>query len=240
MRVLLIEDSRLARAEMRRLLGACEGIEIVGEAGTADKAEQLISELQPDVLILDIQMPGRDGFDLLASLDAAPPVIFCTAYSEFAVRAFERNALDYLVKPVSPERLGNAIERARQAIAQHKHEAGKRRDLLRLSDRVFVRDGENCWFVRLGEVRLFEVDGSYSRIYFGSQRPLIPKTLNYLESRLDPEAFFRASRQFIVNLNWVETVDPWFSGGLRLVLKSGERIEVSRRQAQHFRELMSL
>jgi two-component system LytT family response regulator len=123
MTVLLIEDSRLARAEMRRLLAVFEDVEIAGEAGTADQAEQLISELQPDLLILDIQMPGRDGFDLLASLDVAPLVIFCTAYSEFAVRAFERNALDYLVKPVSSERLANALDRARQAIAQQKTRA---------------------------------------------------------------------------------------------------------------------
>ncbi len=240
MRVLLVEDSRLARAEMRRLLSNCEDIEVVGEAETADEAEQVIAELQPDLLFLDIQMPGRGGFDLLASLDAAPLVIFCTAYSEFAVRAFEQNALDYLVKPVSPERLTQAIDRARQAMAQQQHEPGKRRGLLGLADRVFVKDGENCWFVPLGEVRLFEVDGSYSRVYFGSNRPLIPKTLNYLESRLDPQAFFRVSRQHIVNLNWVKDVDSWFSGGLRLTLKTGEIVEVSRRQAQHFRELMSL
>lgn len=240
MRVLLIEDSRLARAEMRRLLDACEDVEVAGEAEAADEAEQLISKLQPDLLFLDIQMPGRDGFDLLAGLDAAPPVIFCTAYSEFAVRAFERNALDYLVKPVSPERLAHALDRARQVIAQQKHEPGKGRDLLRLTDRVFVKDGENCWFVPLRDVRLFEIDGGYSRIYFDSHRPLITKTLNYLESRLDPQAFFRASRRHIVNLNWIKDVKPWFSGGLRLALKSGEVIEVSRRQAQHFRELMSL
>ncbi len=248
MKALLIEDSRLARVEMRRLLASHADVEIVGEAASADEAEQAIVELKPDLLFLDIQMPGRNGFDLLASLDAAPMVIFCTAYSEFAVRAFERNALDYLVKPVQPERLAQALDRARQMVphqtqqmlAHQAPDSGKRRDFLRLTDRVFVKDGEECWFVPLSEVRLFETEGTYTRVYFGAHRPLIPKSLNHLEARLDAEAFFRASRQHIVNLQWVKEVEPWFSGGLRLTMKDGQQIEVSRRQAQRFRELMSL
>ncbi len=239
MKAILIEDSRLARLEMRRLLAPHQDIEIVGEAASADEAEQMIAEHEPDLLFLDIQMPGRNGFDLLASLDAVPMVIFCTAYGEFAVRAFEQNALDYLVKPVQPERLAQALDRAREMQA-HQAEGGKRRDVLRLSDRVFVKDREECWFVPLSEVRLFEVDGTYTRLYFGAHRPLIPKTLNYLEARLDAQSFFRASRRYIVNLQWVKDVEPWFSGGLRLTMKDGQQIEVSRRQAQRFRELKSL
>ncbi len=239
MKALLIEDSRLARTEMRRLLSAHADIEIAGEAATADEAEQLIADLRPDLLLLDIQMPGRDGFDLLAGLESAPHVIFCTAYSEFAVRAFEKNALDYLVKPVQPERLAQALERAREATANESG-TGRQREVLGVADRVFVKDGEDCWFVTLADVRVFEVEGSYTRLYFADQRPLIPKTLNYLETRLDPQIFFRASRQHIVNLQWVKDVEPWFSGGLRITMKNGQEIEVSRRQAQRLRELMSL
>lgn len=240
MKVLLVEDSRLARVEMRRLLAAQSDVQIIGEAATADEAEILILTLQPDLIFLDIQLPGRDGFDLLASLDTAPKVIFCTAYSEFAVRAFERNALDYLVKPVDPERLATAVERARDGISRQRNDATGRRELLGLNDRVFVKDGENCWFVSLADVRCFEVEGNYTRLYFGSQRPLIPKTLNYLESRLDPQYFFRASRQHIVNLQWIKNVEPWFSGGLKITMKDSQLIEVSRRQAQRFRDAMSL
>lgn len=240
MKVLLIEDSRLARAEMRRLLAIHEDVAIAGEGASAEEAGRLIADLEPDLVFLDIQMPGRDGFSLLASLDAAPMVIFCTAYSEFAVRAFERNALDYLVKPVQPERLAQALDRARQALARQTTSVGKRRDVLGLADRIFVKEGEECWFVRLSDVRLFEVEGAYTRLYFGEHRPLIPKTLNCLETRLDPQAFFRASRRHIVNLQWVRDVEPWFSGGLRLTMKDGQPIEISRRQAQRFRELMSL
>ncbi len=240
MKAVLVEDSRLARAEMRRLLSAHADIEITGEAGTAEEAEALIAAAKPDLLFLDIQLPGRDGFDLLMNIDAAPLVIFCTAYTEFAVRAFERNALDYLVKPVQPERLAQALDRAREAFSQQGETGDKRREVLRLSDRVFVKDGEQCWFVPLADIRLFEVEGNYTRLYFGACRPLIPKTLNYLETRLDPQAFFRASRRNIVNLRWIDNVEPSVSGGLLLKLKGGLEIEVSRRQAQSFRELMSL
>ena len=240
MKVLLVEDSRLARAEMRRLLETQADVEIMGEAANADKAAALIEEFSPDLIFLDIQMPGRDGFELLASLDRTPLVIFCTAYSGFAVRAFEQNALDYSVKPVEPSRLTQALERARRMLEREKGGTGRRRDKLGMADRVFVRDGEKCWFVVLRDVRLFEVEGNYTRVYFGAERPLVLKTLNYLEARLDAAVFFRASRRHIVNLQWVSEVAPGVSGGLQLTLKGGREVEVSRRQAQLFREAMSL
>lgn len=246
LRTLIVEDSRLARAELRRLLESHKQVEVVGEAANADEAEIFIPQLHPDLLLLDIQLPGRNGFELLESLDSAPLVIFTTAYSEYAVRAFEENALDYLLKPVQADRLAKALEKAAEILARREtpapeqKEAAANRPLLGARDRVFVRDGENCWFVPLAEVRLLEVEGNYTRLFFGNHHPLIPKTLNYLESRLDPQTFFRASRQHLVNLSWVKDVEPWFSGSLRLTLKSGQQVEVSRRQAQRFRELMSL
>lgn len=237
MKVLLIEDSRLARNEMKRLLSSETDIQIAGEAENADEAEDLIATLQPDLLFLDIDMPGRNGFELLAALDNAPAVIFCTAYNEYAVRAFEQNALDYLVKPVEPSRLARTLEKARQMLDLDR---AKRPNKLGAGDRVFVRDGERCWFVTLKDVRLLEIDGNYTRLYFGAERPLIPKSLNYLESRLDPQFFFRISRRHIVNLQWIHSVAPAISGGLQLTLKGGEEVEVSRRQALLFREALSL
>jgi len=238
MKVLLIEDSRLARAEMKRLLSSETDIQICGEAENADQAETLIASTEPDLLFLDINLPGRDGFELLAALDSAPPVIFCTAYSQHAVRAFEQNALDYLVKPVEPSRLSRALDKARQSLESER--GIKKQVKLGLHDRVFVRDGERCWFVTLKDVRLFEVEGNYSRLYFGSERPLVPKSLNHLESRLDPQLFFRISRRHIVNLQWIAAITPSVSGGLQLTLKCGEEVEVSRRQASLFREALSL
>jgi two-component system, LytTR family, response regulator len=254
LRTLIVEDSRLARAELRRLLDNHPEVEVVGEAGNADEAELFIPDLKPDLLLLDIQMPGRNGFELLEALDSVPLVIFTTAYSEFAVKAFEKNALDYLVKPVQADRLAQALQKAEQAASQlgldqpgvslreprEGESEGAAGRVLRGTDRVFVKDGEHCWFVALAEVRLLEVEGNYTRLYFGNHQPLVPKTLNYLESRLDPQIFFRASRQHLVNLNWVKDVEPWFSGSLRLMLRSGQQVEVSRRQAQRFRDLMSL
>ncbi len=246
LRTLIVEDSRLARMEMRRLLEGHPEVEVVGEAGNADEAEILIPESQPDLLLLDIQLPGRNGFELLESLDSTPLVIFTTAYSEFAVQAFEQNALDYLVKPVEADRLAKALQKASNLIGHQEpretpgeQSVTEGRSLLKVTDRVFVKDGEHCWFVPLAEVRLLEVEGNYTRVFFGNHQPLIPKTLNYLESRLDPQVFFRASRQHLVNLNWVKDVESWFSGTLRLTLRSGQQVEVSRRQAQRFRDLMS-
>lgn len=244
LRTLIVEDSRLARMEMRRLLEGHPEVEVVGEAANADEAELFIPQAQPDLLLLDIQLPGRNGFELLEALDSVPLVIFTTAYSEFAVQAFEQNALDYLVKPVEADRLAKALQKASNLIGQQEtregeHSVTEGRSLLKVTDRVFVKDGEHCWFVPLAEVRLLEVEGNYTRLFFGNHQPLIPKTLNYLESRLDPQVFFRASRQHLVNLNWVKDVESWFSGSLRLTLRSGQQVEVSRRQAQRFRDLMS-
>lgn len=237
MKIAIIEDSRLARAEMKRLLAAEPDIEIAGEAENADQAETLIAATQPDLLFLDINLPGRDGFELLAALDTAPRVIFCTAYNEYAVRAFEQNALDYLLKPIEPMRLARALEKARHVLDS---DSARKLSKLGLQDRVFVRDGDRCWFVTLKDVRLFEVDGNYSRLYFGTERPLVPKSLNHLEARLDPQLFFRISRRHIVNLQWISEIAPAVSGGLQLTLKGGQEVEVSRRQAGLFRETLSL
>ncbi|AIZ65483.1 transcriptional regulator (plasmid) [Hymenobacter sp. DG25B] len=247
MRVLLVDDSRLARAELRRLLAAFPDVEVVGEARHAEEARAQLAALRPDLLLLDIHMPGETGFELLASLEAAPPVVFTTAYDAHALRAFEVNALDYLLKPVQEARLAAALDKVR---AQMPAESPDNRlqspataapALLTGQDQVFVKDGERCWFVRLADVRLFEINGSYTQLYFDQHRPLIPRTLAQLEARLDPKEFFRANRQQIINLHFVAGVEPWFSHSLRLTLRGGaEVVEVSRQQSVRFRELLSL
>lgn len=236
MKAILVDDERLARMELRRLLAAHPEIEIVAEAANAEEAEILIGSLEPEVLFLDVQMPGRSGFDLLASLDRAPYTIFVTAYDEYALRAFEFSAVDYLLKPVAPERLATALVRLNSAAPPAETAATR----IPATQQIFVRDGERCWFVRLSDIALFESEGNYTRLYFGSDRPLILRSLSYLEARLDPEIFFRASRRHIVNLRLIDTITPSVDGGYDLKLSTGQQVEMSRRRAQEFREKMSI
>ena len=240
MRALIVDDERLARKELMKLLEDHPMIEVVGEAMNAEEATQLVNDLNPDLLFLDIQMPGKTGFQLLEELDAVPLVVFTTAYDEFALKAFEVNALDYLLKPIQPERLAETVSKL--AEKERVKSIGIRgpEKKLGLADQVFVKDGDRCWFVSLSNVRLFESDGNYIKVYFDSNRPMIHKSLNALDEKLDERAFFRASRKHIVNLSWVEGIEPWFNGGLMVRLKGGDKVEVSRRQAAKFKDMMSL
>ncbi len=242
MNALIVDDERLARKELINLLSEHPQIEIIGEAMNADDAYKKINELKPDLLFLDIQMPGKSGFDLLEMLDAVPKVIFTTAYDEFALKAFEVNALDYVLKPIQPERLSDAIKKLSEPTKAEKVEDLPllEQNKLGLNDQVFVKDGDKCWFVRLSDVRLFESDGNYIKVYFENFKPMIHKSLNALDERLDDRTFFRASRKHIINLNWVQNIETWFNGGLMVQLKGGEKVEVSRRQAAKFKDKMSL
>ncbi|GAB3964234.1 LytTR family DNA-binding domain-containing protein [Spirosoma terrae] len=246
MKTLIVDDERLARNELRRLLENFPKIQIVGEAANADEALPMIDELEPELLFLDIQMPGKNGFELLQSIEGkTPEVIFTTAFDEYAIKAFEFNALDYLLKPVELARLSEAIHRVEEE-QQHAADpsagpiAGSTSKVLGENDQVFVKDGEKCWFVKLGKVRLFESMGNYVRLYFDDQKPLVLKSLNALEDRLNPTTFFRANRKHIINLQWIEKIEPWFSGGLLVTLRGGDKIEISRRQAIRFKDLLSL
>ena len=244
MRALVIDDERLARKELINLLNQLETVEVVGEAVNVDDAKEKIDQLQPDVIFLDIQMPEKTGFDLLEELDNLPHVIFTTAYDEYALKAFQVNALDYLLKPIEPKRLEDAVLKLQgkmEGIAKREEQEGMgNQKKLTLEDQVFVKDGDRCWFVRLSNVRLFESDGNYIKVYFDNFKPMIHKSLNALDERLDEKSFFRASRKHIINLGWVEAIEPWFNGGLVVTLRGGDRIEVSRRQAARFKEMMSL
>lgn len=240
MKALIVDDERLARKELMKLLEEHPSIEIVGEAMNAEEAIQMVNDLNPDLLFLDIQMPGKTGFQLLEELDAVPFVVFTTAYDEFALKAFEVNALDYLLKPIQAERLSETISKILEK-EKSKVSAVRNTDKkLGLNDQVFVKDGDRCWFVSLSNVRLFESDGNYIKVYFDSNRPMIHKSLNALDEKLDERAFFRASRKHIINLSWVESIEQWFNGGLMVKLKGGDKVEVSRRQAAKFKDMMSL
>ena len=237
---IIIDDERLARNELKKLVLAHPEIEIIEEASNVDEGLEKIELLNPDLIFLDIQMPGKTGFDLLTELEKAPKVIFTTAYDEYALKAFEVNALDYLLKPIEPKRLADAVSKLVYELEKEKMgDPAFSRGTLTENDQVFVKDGERCWFVKLNEIRLFESVGNYAKVFFGTNKPLILKSLNALEERLDSRVFFRANRKHIINLRWIEKIEPYFNGGLLVELKGGEKIEVSRRQTVKFKEMMS-
>lgn len=237
MRALLVDDERLARVEFTRLLEKFPDIEIIGEASNGEEAIEKIEELNPDLVFLDIQMPGMTGFEVLEHLHIVPNIIFVTAYDEYALKAFEVNALDYVLKPVELNRLEKAIEKVK---SETKSNSNLTDEKLNYDSQIFIKDGEKCWFVKMEKVRMFESEGNYVRLYFENSKPMILKSLNNLEKRLNDKEFFRISRKYIINLTWIEKVEAWFNGGLRVTLKSGEKLEISRRQTSRFKELMSI
>ncbi|QNL22076.1 response regulator transcription factor [Hyphobacterium sp. CCMP332] len=242
MKTIIIDDERLARQELKNMLIPFDEIEVIGEAANADEAIEMIQQSNPDLIFLDVQMPGKDGFEMLQELNSVPTVVFVTAYDEYALKAFEVNAMDYLVKPVQPERLKESIRKLLEEFdKKSRTKTGKiARNNLTGEDQVFVKDGDKCWFVKLSDIRMFESDGNYVKVYFHNFRPLIHKSLNALEEKLDGNEFFRASRKYIINLKWVENIESWFNGGLMVHLKGGDKLEISRRQAVKFKEMMSL
>jgi two-component system LytT family response regulator len=246
MKAIIVDDERLARQELKNLLAEYPQIEIIAECNNAESAKKKIDVLKPDLVFLDIQMPGKNGFELLEELEVVPRVVFTTAYDEYALKAFEVSAFDYLLKPIETARLRETVDKLEEEIKEDHEEAeslsnskfAERR--LNAEDRVFLKDGNRCWFVSLSKVSVFESEGNYVKVFFEQNKPLILRSLNNLEDRLDEGTFFRANRKFIVNLAWVEEIEEWFNGGFRLTLKDGKQIEVSRRQASRFKEMMSL
>ncbi|GAB2523645.1 LytR/AlgR family response regulator transcription factor [Lysobacter humi (ex Lee et al. 2017)] len=235
LRVLIVDDTRLARQELRTLLRDIPDIDCVGEADDVPTGREAIERLAPDVVLLDIQMPSGTGFDLLDSLEVAPQVIFTTAYDQYAVKGFEANALDYLLKPVQADRLAAALAKARGAAPPD-----AARELLRGEDQVFLRDGERCWFVQLAQISRIEVDGNYATVHFRGEKAMLGRSLATLEARLDPSLFFRANRNTLVNLRMVQAIDLAVGDGYTLTLRDGAEVEVSRRQARELREKLAL
>ncbi len=236
MRVLVVDDEPLARRELRRLLDAFPFVQIVGEAGNIDEARESIEKLSPDVVFLDIQMPGGTGFDLLTQLDRVPRIVFTTAYDHYAVKAFDVNALDYLLKPIEPERLATTLGKIQPTPPSSPSATTTDPPL----EQLFIRDGPRCWFVPLREVSVFSAEGNYVRLSWGKERPLMGRSLVALEEKLDPQRFFRANRSQIVNLDFIQQVELGEGGRLHVQLRDGPEIEVSRRQARLFRSRAAL
>jgi two-component system, LytTR family, response regulator len=242
LRVVVADDEALARKELRRLLtkGHPE-VEIVGEATDGDEAVTLIQKEVPDLVFLDIRMPGRDGFGVLDALEPPmPEIVFSTAYDQFAVDAVRRGALDYLLKPIAPEELANAVRRALERKATRGPVTAEGQGKLGPGDRAYFRDGKAAFLVEIGKVRWLESEGNYTRVVMERARPLVRRPLKYFEERLDPAHFFRANRKQIVGLGAVKGTKPVEGGMIELDLGEGAKVEVSRRQARAFKEAFRL
>jgi two-component system, LytTR family, response regulator len=245
-KAIIVEDSRLARNELKELIKGFPELEIIGEAENVDSAYELITSLRPDLIFLDINMPGKDGFELLEMLDEVPITVFTTAFDEYAIKSFEYNALDYLLKPISQKRFEDAIEKVKTRLAAPAVPTGtpaaelKTEAPLNEHSQIFIKEGEKCWLVALNEIQLFEIVGNYTRVYFKENKPLIYKSLNQIEERLPHSLFFRANRQQVINLQYIKSVDNWFNGKLRAILQNGAEVEISRRQSTLFKEMLSL
>lgn len=235
-KVYLVDDEYLALEELKVLLTPFEDLELVGMSDRVDVAIQECNELKPDLIFLDINMPGKDGFDFLESLEEVREVIFVTAYDQFAIKAFEVNALDYLLKPLNPKRLAEAVVRFRIKSGKN-HEQNGEEGRLSADKKIFIKDGEKCHFVPISKIFLFESEGNYVRVFFENQQALLHKSLTYMEQKMPAELFFRANRQFMFNLDFIDRIEPYFNSTLLIILKSGHKIDLSQRQSVKFREI---
>lgn len=239
LKAVIVEDSRLARNELKELIKEHKEIELLGEAENVDDGYKLITETKPDVLFLDINMPEKNGFELLEMLDEVPIVIFTTAFDEYAIKSFEYNAFDYLLKPINQKRFSQSIMKVIEKATEDLLPEVKNKNALSLDKQIFIKDGEKCWLVKIQDISMFEIVGNYTRVFFENNKPLIYKSLNQIEEKLPEDVFFRANRQQIININMVKKVVSWFNGKLKIEMNSGEEIEISRRQSYLFKEQLS-
>jgi two-component system LytT family response regulator len=239
LKAVIVEDSRLARNELKELLKAHKEIELIGEAENVDDGFELINKTHPDVLFLDINMPEKDGFELLEMLDEVPTTIFTTAFDEYAIKSFEYNAFDYLLKPINQKRFSKSIDKVIEKASDKVLSEAEKEESLSLDKQIFIKDGEKCWLVKIQDISLFEIVGNYTRVFFKGNKPLIYKSLAQVEEKLPKEVFFRANRQQVININHVKKVVSWFNGKLKIEMNSGEEIEISRRQSYIFKDQLS-
>ncbi|MGO9437505.1 MAG: LytR/AlgR family response regulator transcription factor [Terracidiphilus sp.] len=233
---ILADDEVLARQKLRQLLRDEEDIEIVGECATASETIQLVSAANPELLFLDIRMPDMDGFDVLGALSvrrdcAMPEVVFTTAYDQYAVRAFEIHAIDYLLKPFTSERLHSAVQRVRERIAQHPQDSNEelpKQNHSGYTTRIVFKSRGRILFLPVGDIRWISAEENYVRICAGTESHLLRETMARLEKRLDPQMFLRVHRSSIVNLQFLKEVRSESDGESTVVLTSGERIPMSR------------
>ena len=223
--VMIIDDERTARDEVRRLLDNYPDFEIIAEARNADEAKDLIEQKKPDLLFLDIQMPEKSGFELLELLDNVPQVIFITAFDQYAVKAFEVSAIDYLMKAVREERFAKAIEQVRSKIA------------IPANERIFVKDRQQYHFVTWSKVHLIESMDNYALLYFDNKKVFLKSSLNQLEKKLDGAMFFRINRAQLINLKFIDKISTSLSGRIKISLKTGEILEASERQSVKFKSM---
>jgi len=238
MRTIIVDDERLAREELKTLLAEYPEIEIIGEYKNTIEARAAIEKDAPDLVFMDIQMPGETGLELLEKIKNPPRTVFVTAYDEYAIKAFELKAYDYLMKPIDPERLSEVYKRLSEE--NQTPASVVNNDILRAGERVLIKDGEKVWFIKVDEIRYFESEGNYVKVHFEKFKPLILRSLNSLEERMDEKMFFRANRKFIINLQHVVNIENWFNGGLQIELSCGTKIEISRRQTIRFKDQFSL
>lgn len=238
MKTIIVDDERLAREEFKSMLKKHPQIEIVGEFKNTIEAEQGLKDLKPDLMFIDIQMPGETGLEFLERIDFAPRTVFVTAYDEFAMKAFELKAYDYLLKPLDPERLEDLINRIDEE--NKTPESVENIDKLKKGDKILVKDGEKVWFINIDDIRYFESDGNYVKVFFENYHPLLLRSLNNLNDRIDEKLFFRANRKYLINLEKIVKIDTWFNGGLHVELECGTKIEISRRQAIKFKDMFSI
>lgn len=240
MKAVVIEDSRLAREGLVNMLRAFPAIHVVGAADHPVSARDLIIQHAPDLIFLDIHMPGENGFELLETLEYSPKIIFTTAYSEYAIRSFDFNTIDYLLKPISHDRLSIAIQKL-TAISAHRAKIDDElpHDILDFHSRIFVKDGDHCHIVNLSDIRYFESCKNYVRIFFENHNAFIKKSLNSVEMRLPRKYFFRVSRQYIVNIQKIKRIEESISDGFDVTMSDGAVIQVSRRNASELKEQLS-
>jgi two-component system LytT family response regulator len=237
-RVLVADDEAPARREMRRLLSAHPEVEIVAEAKDGDEAVTLIQQHAPDLVFLDIRMPGRDGFGVLDALEPPmPEIVFSTAYDQFAVDAIRRGALDYLLKPVAPEDLAQALRRTQERLAGRASGEGGGR--LRPGDRAYFRDGKTAFLLEVKNILWLESEGNYTRVVTPTARPLVRRPIKYFEDRLDFAHFFRINRSQIAGLDHIRATRPVEGGRIFLDYGEGRTLEISRRQARVFQKKFS-
>ncbi|CAL2101971.1 Response regulator [Tenacibaculum sp. 190130A14a] len=240
LKAVIVEDSRLARNELKELLKTYQEIELIGEAENVDQGYELITSEKPDLLFLDINMPEKDGFELLEMLEEVPTTIFTTAFDEYAIQSFEYNAFDYLLKPINSKRFSKTIEKVKEQYLKVTHKEKRETNTLSPEKQIFIKEGERCWLVKIENITMFEIVGNYTRVFFEGNKPLIYKSLAKIEEKLPESLFFRANRQQIININHVKKIVAWFNGKLKIELQSGEEIEISRRQSYIFKERLSL
>jgi two-component system LytT family response regulator len=246
-RVLVADDEPLARERLRLLLSREEGIDLVAECPNGTDAIEAIDRLQPDLVFLDIQMPGANGFEVIEAIGAErmPLVVFVTAFDQYALRAFDVHALDYLLKPFDRERFHEALVRARQQLDRRSNGDLERRLLELVQDlkpsaqrleRFVIKSGGRVFFVRSDEIDWIEAAGNYVKLHVAGDAHLFRETMNTLEAQLDPDTFFRIHRSHIVNIERVKELQPWFNGEYVVFLRNGTRLTLSRGYREKLQE----